>query len=99
MPNASFCNQLVPDTGSPMVWPIGMDCKSFRGDPDKPYHTPIIEMSVELAKSLTYESKPDRRPEHTARLIQDGEEQGRKFLEARNVTAKRKDAENARRHA
>jgi NTE family protein len=57
--------------------------KSFRDDPDAPYHIPRIEMSVDLAKSLTYESKLDRSPEHIARLIQDGEAQGKRFLEAR----------------
>jgi NTE family protein len=57
--------------------------RSFPDDPDAPYHIPRIEMSVELAKSLTYESKLDRSPEHIGRLIQDGEEQGKRFLEAR----------------
>ncbi len=57
--------------------------KSFRDDPDKPYHIPIIEMSAELAKELTYESKLDRSPEHIDLLIRHGEEQGRRFMEAR----------------
>ncbi|WP_133718211.1 patatin-like phospholipase family protein [Methylocaldum gracile] len=57
--------------------------RSFPDDPDAPYHIPRIEMSVELAKSLNYESKLDRCPEHIARLVQDGEEQGRRFLESR----------------
>ena len=57
--------------------------KSFREDPDQPYHIPMIEMSPELAKSLTYESKLDRSPEHISRLIQHGEDQGRRFVEAR----------------
>ncbi|BBA37327.1 patatin [Methylocaldum marinum] len=57
--------------------------RSFPDDPDAPYHIPRIEMSVELAKSLDYESKLDRCPEHIARLIRDGEEQGRRFLESR----------------
>jgi len=57
--------------------------KSFRSDPDRPYHIPRIEMSAELAKSLTYESKLDRNQEHISRLVQDGEMQGRRFLEAR----------------
>ena len=57
--------------------------KSFREDPDQPYHIPIIEMSAELAKRLTYESKLDRSPEFISLLIQHGEEQGRRFLEAR----------------
>ncbi|CAL1241914.1 patatin-like phospholipase family protein [Candidatus Methylocalor cossyra] len=57
--------------------------KSFPDTPDAPYHIPRIEMSVELAKSLTYESKLDRRPEHIERLIRDGEMQGKRFLDAR----------------
>lgn len=57
--------------------------KSFRDDHDKSYHIPIIEMSEEMAKRMTYESKLDRSPEHISRLIQHGEEQGRRFLEAR----------------
>jgi NTE family protein len=57
--------------------------KSFPDTPDAPYHIPRIEMSVELAKSLTYESKLDRSPEHIGRLIRDGEEQGKRFLAAR----------------
>lgn len=57
--------------------------KSFPDTPDAPYHIPRIEMSVELAKSLTYESKLDRSPEHIARLIHDGEMQGKRFLDAR----------------
>jgi NTE family protein len=43
----------------------------------------MIDMSEELAKSLTYESKLDRSPESINRLIQDGEKQGQKFIEAR----------------
>lgn len=57
--------------------------KSFRSDPDKPYHIPLIEISLKLSNSLTYESKLDRSPEHINRLIRDGETQGRAFLEAR----------------
>ena len=52
-------------------------------DPDQPYHIPMIEMSVDLAQSLTYESKLDRSPESINRLILDGEKQGQKFIEAR----------------
>ncbi len=57
--------------------------KSFADDPDQPYHIPMIEMAPELARSLTYESKLDRSPEHIHFLIRHGEEQGRKFLAAR----------------
>lgn len=57
--------------------------KSFRSDPEKPYHIPQIEMSVDFAKSLTYESKLDRNSEFIHHLIRDGEEQGRRFLNER----------------
>ncbi|MEN6623160.1 MAG: patatin-like phospholipase family protein [Smithella sp.] len=57
--------------------------KSFSEDPDLPYHIPMIEMSEELAQSINYVSKLDRSPEHVRRLIQDGEKQGQKFIEAR----------------
>ncbi len=57
--------------------------KLFPEDPDQPYHIPMIEMSEDLAKSLNYESKLDRCPENINRLIEDGEKQGQKFVEAR----------------
>ncbi len=57
--------------------------KLFPEDPDQPYHIPMIEMSDDLANSLTYESKLDRSPESINRLILDGERQGEKFIEAR----------------
>jgi NTE family protein len=57
--------------------------KLFPEDPDHPYHIPMIDMSDELACSLTYESKLDRSPENINRLIMDGEKQGRRFIEAR----------------
>jgi NTE family protein len=57
--------------------------KSFPDDPDRDYHIPMIDMSEDLAKSLNYESKLDRSPENINRLIQDGEKQGKKFIEAR----------------
>jgi NTE family protein len=57
--------------------------KSFPDDPDRDYHIPMIEMSPELAKTLNYESKLDRSPENIHRLIQDGEKQGKIFLETR----------------
>ena len=57
--------------------------KLFPDDPEQPYHIPMIEMSEDLANSLTYESKLDRSPENINRLIRDGEIQGHKFAEAR----------------
>ncbi len=56
--------------------------KLFPEDPDQPYHIPMIDMSEDLAKSLTYESKLDRSAENINRLILDGEKQGQKFVEA-----------------
>ncbi len=52
-------------------------------DRDQPYHIPMIEMSEDLAESLSYESKFDRSPENINRLILDGEKQGENFIEAR----------------
>jgi NTE family protein len=43
----------------------------------------MIEMSEDLAKSLNYESKLDRSSENIRRLIEDGEKQGKQFLETR----------------
>jgi NTE family protein len=57
--------------------------KLFPEDPDQPYHIPMIDMSEDLAKSLTYESKLDRSAENINRLILDGEKQGQKFIDAR----------------
>ena len=57
--------------------------KSFPEDPDKEYHIPMIEMSEDLAKSLNYESKLDRSPGNIHRLIEDGEKQGKQFLQTR----------------
>jgi NTE family protein len=57
--------------------------KSFSEDLDKDYHIPMIEMSEDLAKSLNYESKLDRSSENIRRLIEDGEKQGKQFLETR----------------
>jgi NTE family protein len=50
---------------------------------NKPYHIPFIEMSSELQKSLNYESKLDRSPERIKQLIEDGRQQGKRFLEDR----------------
>lgn len=41
----------------------------------------IIQMSDELMESLDYVSKLSRAPEHIARLLQEGEQQGAKFLD------------------
>jgi NTE family protein len=57
--------------------------KSFSEDLDKDYHIPMIEISEDLAKSLNYESKLDRSSENIRRLIEDGEKQGKQFLETR----------------
>lgn len=57
--------------------------KLFPEDPDQAYHIPMIEMSKEFAAGLNYESKLDRAPENMQRLIENGEKQGRAFLEAR----------------
>ncbi len=57
--------------------------KSFPEDPDQPWHIPMIEMSEDLQNTLTYEDKLDRSPDNINRLIQDGEKQGQRFLEAR----------------
>ena len=54
--------------------------KVFRDDPAQPYHIPLISMSEELAESLNYESKLDRDYDFVRRLIEDGEDRGRKFL-------------------
>jgi NTE family protein len=47
------------------------------------YHIPMIEMSEELQKTLSYVSKIDRSPENIDRLMQDGEKQGKAYLEAK----------------
>ena len=57
--------------------------KLFPDDPDRPYHIPMIEMSPDCAGTLNYESKLDRSPENLNRLIQEGEKQGRAFVDAR----------------
>jgi NTE family protein len=57
--------------------------RSFIDKPDKPYYIPFIEMSRDLQKSLNYESKLDRAPERINQLIEDGKQQGKKFLESR----------------
>lgn len=42
----------------------------------------IIQMSPELQSTLDYVSKLSREPSHIYRLIEDGEKQGRRFLES-----------------
>jgi NTE family protein len=57
---------------------------------ERPYHIPMIEMSEELQKTLTYVSKIDRSPDNLNRLMEDGEKQGRAYLEARLSTGRPK---------
>lgn len=57
--------------------------RGFHADSDRPYHIPMIEMSEELQRSLTYVSKIDRSPDNIHRLMNDGEKQGKAYLEAR----------------
>jgi NTE family protein len=57
--------------------------KAFSEKPDKPYYIPFIEMSADLQKALNYESKLDRNPTLIHQLIEDGKQQGKRFLEAR----------------
>ena len=57
--------------------------KSFVAKEDKLYYIPFIEMSEDLQNSLDYESKLDRSPKYIKKLIQNGEQQGKKYLEAR----------------
>jgi len=57
--------------------------KLFAEDPDQPWHIPMIEISEDLAKALTYEDKLDRSSENINRLILEGEKQGQNFIEAR----------------
>lgn len=57
--------------------------RSFPDDPIASYHIPKIEMSPELLNSLNYESKLDRNPKQIDRLIQDGVEQGKRFVQDR----------------
>jgi NTE family protein len=61
--------------------------KSFADDPERDYHIPFIEMSETLADSLDYESKIDRSIEHIERLMQDGEQQARRFMAQRRAMA------------
>lgn len=59
--------------------------RSFGDDPERSYHLPFIEMSEALAGSLDYESKIDRSIEHIERLMQDGEQQARRFMAQRRA--------------
>lgn len=60
--------------------------KPFVEKPDKPYYVPFIEMSPHLQKVLNYESKLDRDPESINRLIEDGKQQAKQFLEMRSAS-------------
>ncbi|KVL25568.1 hypothetical protein WS97_30190 [Burkholderia territorii] len=57
--------------------------KSFRNDPDKPYHIPCIEISESLQRALNYESKIDRGSNNIDALFENGQSQAREFLAAR----------------
>jgi NTE family protein len=57
--------------------------RSFIELEDKPYYIPFIEMSRDLQATLNYESKLDRNPDRVNLLIQDGKQQGEKFLAER----------------
>lgn len=57
--------------------------KAFPGEPDKPYHIPLIEMSAEVQAAMDYEGKLDRSPKMLDRLMAHGEECGHAFLAAR----------------
>jgi NTE family protein len=48
----------------------------------KPVEVRIVEMSSELQHSLNYSTKINRSAGHINRLIEDGEKQGKKFLES-----------------
>lgn len=61
--------------------------RSFIEKPDQPYYIPFIEMSDSLQKSLNYESKLDRNPEQINKLIEDGKQQAKIFLESRLAEA------------
>lgn len=58
--------------------------RSFIDKPDKPYYIPFIEMSPEWQSKLNYESKLDRDPDFINALIQDGRQQAKAFLAARD---------------
>jgi NTE family protein len=60
--------------------------KSFRTDPDRPYHIPCIEMSADLQESLDYASKIDRSRAHIDRLMAEGERSAHAFLAERART-------------
>jgi len=57
--------------------------KAFAGDPDKPYHIPLIEMSPELYSELDWEAKLDRGTDNIKVLMEDGRTRAREFLEQR----------------
>jgi NTE family protein len=48
----------------------------------KPVEVRIVEMSPELQENLNYSTKINRSADHINRLIEDGEKQGNKFLQA-----------------
>jgi len=48
----------------------------------EPITVRFVRMSSELQSTLDYVSKLSREPTHIHKLIEDGEKQGRKFLES-----------------
>ena len=59
--------------------------KAFAGDPDKPDHIPLIEMSPELYSRLDWEAKLDRGNDNIGVLMDDGRRRAREFLKARQL--------------
>ncbi|MFO1081641.1 MAG: patatin-like phospholipase family protein [Reyranellaceae bacterium] len=57
--------------------------KSFRSDPDRPYHIPCIEMPAELQDMLDFEGKIDRGPANIQTLMREGEKAAATFLRQR----------------
>jgi NTE family protein len=54
----------------------------FGAAPPKPITVRFVHMSPDLQASLDYVSKLSREPSHIHKLIEDGKNQGRKFLES-----------------
>jgi NTE family protein len=57
--------------------------KSFRTDPDRPYHIPYIEMPRAVLDKLDYEGKIDRSAKNIKNLIEEGEKAATEFLRQR----------------
>ena len=67
-------------SGSPMR-KIAITC--LDNGESRPYHIPFLEMSRELQVTLDYEGKLDRGSQNIRRLMLDGEQQGKAFIEGR----------------